>query len=159
MKQLAIDLNKLVRNHWSDSEIGNVRLVADFMQSLMNNHNFERVLSDFNNNLYLQHNRNIEDGFPALVTYIKKFVTQFPGYGYDVKHIYADGDFVIFHSHVTVKRKHRGNSAKGLNIIDTWRISDGRIVEHWDAIQPIDGFMRFYVWLNGGKIRNDNGLF
>jgi len=65
----------------------------------------------------------------------------------------------VFHSHATLDREHRGNDEKGMNIIDTWKIQDGKIVEHWDSIQALDGFMRFYAWISGGDIRNSNGVF
>lgn len=76
-----------------------------------------------------------------------------------MKPILADGDRVVFHSHATMKRAHRGNDQKGLNIMDHWKIRDGQIVEHWDTLQPLDRFMRFYALLTGGKIRNANGVF
>lgn len=159
MSTLTINLANLQKPHWSDLELANATLITDFMQNLMNHHNVNHVLKTFNNDSYIQHNRGISDGLANLVAYISKFTKQFPEYGYDVKHIYADGDFIVFHSHVTVKKAHRGNDKKGFNIIDTWRIEDGKIAEHWDAIQPIDSFMRFYIWLNGGKILNNNGIF
>ena len=31
--------------------------------------------------------------------------------------------------------------------MDTWKVENGKITEHWDAVQPIDGFMRFYFWM------------
>ncbi|WOG27666.1 hypothetical protein [Endozoicomonas sp. 8E] len=46
-----------------------------------------------------------------------------------------------------------------MNIIDTWRLENGPIVEHWDSIQALDDFMRFYSLISGGNIRNDNGVF
>lgn len=66
---------------------------------------------------------------------------------------------MIFHSHATLEEDDRGNDEKGMNIIDTWRLDDGRIVEHWDSIQTLDTFMRFYSLVSGGDIRNDNGVF
>ena len=144
---------------WTEEETSNVQKVTKFMQLLMNEHKFNLVLSEFNNNQYTQHNRNIPDGFENLVMYVKNFSKQFPEYSYDVKRVFADGNFVIFHSHVTTKEKHRGNDKKGLNIIDTWELVDGKIVKHWDAIQPLDFFMRFYIWLTGGNIKNNNGVF
>lgn len=95
----------------------------------------------------------------GLVGFLKEFVEDYPEYSYDVKHIYADGDYVIFHSHATLNKDDRGNDEKGMNIIDNWRLENGRIVEHRDSIQALDGFMRFYSMISGGNIRNENGVF
>ena len=159
METLTIDFNQLRKPTWSDQEMANVHLVIDFVQNLMNDHNFDYVLEKFNNAIYKQHSRGIPDGLPALVTYVKGLTKRFPEYTYDVKHVYADGEFVIFHSHATMNKKHRGNDRKGFNIIDTWHIKDGKIAEHWDVIQPLDAFMRMFVWATGGAVKNDNGLF
>ena len=64
---------------------------------------------------------------------------------------------MIFHSHATLEAKHRGDDRKGFDIIARWRIADGQVVEHWDAIQPIDRFGRISVLMTGGTIRNANG--
>ena len=98
-------------------------------------------------------------GIDGLVGVVEAFAKRYPDYCYDVKRIIVDGDHVVFHSHATMKKADRGNDKKGLNITDTWKLRDGQIVEHWDSIQPIDGFMRLYVLLTGGKIRNPNGVF
>ncbi|MEL7124102.1 MAG: nuclear transport factor 2 family protein [Bacteroidota bacterium] len=159
MDKIQIQFDVLKKDSWSDQEVENVKLVIDFIQNLMNNHNFDYVTERFGNNAYVQHSRGIPDGMPALIEYIKVFAKRYPEYTYDVKHIYADGDFVIFHSHATIKAQHRGNDQKGLNIIDTWLIKNGQITKHWDAIQPLDGFMRFFNLMAGGKIRNSNGVY
>ncbi len=159
MKTIEISFDKLKKDNWSEQEQQNVKTLIDFIQNLMNNHDFEKVKKMHGNEFYRQHNRAIPDGFDNLIKYVGAFAKRFPAYAYDVKHIYADGNFVTFHSHVTTKASHRGNDKKGLNIIDTWRIENGNIMEHWDAIQPIDGFMRFYLWLTGGTIANANGIF
>ena len=154
-----INLSELQRNSWSEQEQQNVELLVDFVQNLMNDHDFDYVLKTFNNSRYIQHNRNLPDKIDGLVGFLEEFVEDYPEYSYDVKHIYADGDFVIFHSHATLKAEHRGDDQHGMNIIDKWRIEDGQIVEHWDSIQALDTFMRFYSLLSGGKIRNENGVF
>lgn len=156
---LQVDLESMQKNHWSQQEIDNVELVAEFVQKLMNEHDFEYVLEHFNDSRYVQHNRNIPDKVEGLVGFLSAFVEQYPDYAYDVKHIYADGSFVVFHSHATLRKEDRGNDQMGLNIIDTWRIEDGKIVEHWDAIQALDEAMRQQALVNGGIIRNDNGVF
>ncbi len=159
MSTIQINFDTLKKASWSEKESTNVKLIIDFIQHLMNNHDFDYVIEKFGNQVYLQHNRGIPDGLDALVEYIKTFAKRYEDYTYDVKHAYADGDFVIFHSHATLKAKDRGNDKKGLNIIDIWRISDGQIAEHWDALQPMDGFMRFFNFLNGGKVQNLNGVY
>ncbi|WP_461535185.1 nuclear transport factor 2 family protein [Spongorhabdus nitratireducens] len=156
---LVIDLQSLQKPGWTQQELANATLITDFVQKLMNDHNFDYILKHYNDSAYVQHNRNLPDKVTGLVGFLKAFVEDYPDYTYDVKHIYVDGDYVIFHSHATLKQADRGDDEKGLNIIDTWRIEDGRIVEHWDSIQALDGFMRFYSLVKGGNIQNGNGVF
>lgn len=154
---LPIEIER--QESWSDAEAANVDRIADFVYNLMNTHNFGYVRQTYGHHPYVQHNRNIPDGIDALVDYVSGFAKRFPDYTYDVKRVQADGDLVTFHSHATVRQAHRGDETKGLNIIDTWRVEDDQVVEHWDAVQPLDGFMRFYAWMTGGAIRNQNGVF
>lgn len=154
-----INLESLKETNWSEQEMANVAVITDFVQNLMNNHDFDYILERYNNSSYIQHNRNLPDKITGLVGFLEDFVADYPDYSYEVKHVYADGDFVIFHSHATLSKDDRGNDQKGMNIIDVWRLEDGNIVEHWDSIQAIDGFMRFYSLISGGNIRNSNGVF
>lgn len=154
-----VEVKAMAKSNWSEQELANVHTVADFVQNLMNEHNFEYVLARYNDSAYVQHNRNIPDKVTGLVNFLADFVEDYPEYSYQVKHIYADGDIVIFHSHATLYKEDRGNDKKGLNIIDSWRLDNGKIVEHWDSIQALDGFMRFYSLISGGDIRNTNGVF
>lgn len=157
--KLTVNLDALQKSHWTEREKANATIVTDFVQHLMNNHDFEYVLAHYNDSAYVQHNRNLPDKVTGLVGFLKEFVAEYPEYTYDVKHIYVDGDYVIFHSHATLNKEDRGNDEKGMNIVDTWRLEDGRIVEHWDSIQGLDTFMRFYSLISGGDIENSNGVF
>ncbi|MEM1228627.1 MAG: nuclear transport factor 2 family protein [Planctomycetota bacterium] len=160
MTPLLIDFRSMHRLTWTEAERTNVELVSDFVQQLMNNHNFDYVLEQFDNSLYVQHNSAIPDGIQGLVSFVKQFAGRFPEYGYDVKRIVADGDLVMFHSHATLKAKHRGDESQGMIIVDYWRIEDSQIAEHWDSIQVIPFWLNLF--LNFYKIsgrRNDNGLF
>ncbi len=159
VRTMTIDFEFFKKDNWSDDEVRNVKLAIGFVQKLMNDHEFDLVLEEFGNPSYRQHNRSIPDGMEALVNYVKNFTKRFPDYVYDVKRIHADGDFVIFHSHITTNTKDRGNDRRGINVFDTWRIVDGQIVEHWDSLQPMNGFMRFFFWITGGKIANTNGVY
>ena len=159
MNKITINGEKLVQKHWSTKEQENVELVIDFVQHIMNDHDYSYVREQFKESSYTQHNRNMIDGVEGVVSFNEDFTKRFPDFTYDVKKIMVDGDLVIFHSHSTIKEKDRGNDKKGMNIIDIWQIKDGQIAEHWDSIQPLDWFMRLYVLLAGGSIKNTNGVF
>lgn len=156
--EVTISPELLEAPHWTEQEKANAHLIAEFIQLLMNDHNFEAVRQNYSG-YRIQHSRGIPEGVEGLVKYVSDFAKRFPEYSYDVKRIMVDGDLVTFHSHATIKAADRGNDKKGFNIIDTWRIQDGEIAEHWDAIQPLDTFMRLYVAVVGGRIQNTNGVF
>ena len=159
MEILKINFQELKQDNWSDKELENAKLITDFVQNIMNNHDFEYVLEKYGHSNYTQHNRNIPNGIEGLVGFLKDFVKKYPEYTYDVKRILADGDYITFHSHATVKKKYRGNEKYGLNVIDTWKIKEGKIVEHWDSIQGLDVGMRLLMGILGGRIKNSNGVF
>jgi predicted SnoaL-like aldol condensation-catalyzing enzyme len=46
--------------------------------------------------------------------------------------VFADGDYVLLHVH-----RMRTPGTRGDAIVDIFRLQDGKIAEHWDAIQPI----------------------
>ncbi|WP_281615998.1 ester cyclase [Flammeovirga sp. SubArs3] len=159
METLQINLDHLKKEHWSNKELENATIVVDFIQNIMNNHDFDYVRKTYGGNPYKQHNQSMTDGLDGVLDVVSDFAKQYPDYQYDVKHIYVDGDHVTVHSHATNNKKHRGNPKKGLNIIDVWKVQNGKIVEHWDAVQPINGFLRFLFWMIGGKFRNANTYF
>ena len=154
-----IIFDNYAQDHWTEQETENVKIVVDFFQNLMNEHNFEYTLKTFGGGSYIQHNRAIPNEIEGLVGYVKTMVKRFPEYSFDVKNIFADGNFVILHSHTTMKAKHRGNEKKGFIITDTFKLKEGKLAEHWDAIQPIDFFSRFLMLATGGTIGNSNPTF
>jgi len=154
-----IDINEHLQEGWSQQETNNAKVVVDFFQHLMNEHDFEYTLNTYGGGTYIQHNRAISNGIDGLVDYVRDVTKRFPEYSFEVKRIIVSGDYVVMHSHTTFKAKHRGNEKKGFIITDTFRLENGELREHWDAIQPIDGFSRLFFLLAGGKVRNDNATF
>ena len=159
MDTLKVNLESLKKDNWSNQELDNAKLVIDFVQHIMNNHDFDYIMQTYSDGPYVQHNRSMHDGLSGVVDSVKQLAKRYPDFTYDVKHIFVDGDYVTLHSHATISKQDRGNDKKGFNIMDTWRVKDGKLVEHWDVIQPLDGFMRFYALLTAGAIRNTNGVF
>ncbi len=153
-----IDFKKFHQEHWSSEEMSKFEIVAGFVQGILD-HNFDEVIAKYKDHPYIQHNRSVPRGIEAIVNTNRAMAKRFPEFFLDPKHVYLDGDFVIFHSHVTLKAKHRSNDRKGLNVVDIWKIVDGKIVEHWDSIQPLDFMSRLFTLFTGGAIRNNDGVF
>lgn len=159
METQKINLEQFKKNTWTDDELKNANVVVDFVQNIMIDHDFDYIKEHYGDHEYKQHNQSMTDGLGGVLKTVSDFTKTFPDFTYDVKHLYVDGPYVIVHSHATAQKSHRGNPRKGLNIMDIWRVEDGEIKEHWDAVQPIHGTMRLYSLLNGGKFKNDNTYF
>ncbi|MDQ1231788.1 nuclear transport factor 2 family protein [Sphingomonas sp. SORGH_AS_0879] len=80
---------------------------------------------------YIQHNPGLADGRDAAVAALApKFAT--PGARFDVKRIIVDGDMAVIHLHGRTNPDTPGGA-----VADIYRLKDGKIVEHWDVIQPM----------------------
>jgi predicted SnoaL-like aldol condensation-catalyzing enzyme len=82
---------------------------------------------------YRQHNPLIEDGADG----VKKFVTwiksNHPDARGEIKRVFADGNHVILHSHW----HGLSDNPRGEAVVDIFRLEGGKVLEHWDVIQPI----------------------
>lgn len=84
---------------------------------------------------YIQHNPQIANGTEGLKA---SFDSIFPkGSMMQIHHALADGDLVFTHSHSLSPGDDKENEFTGLAIGDLFRVVDGKIVEHWDVIQPV----------------------
>ncbi|MEW8545749.1 MAG: hypothetical protein AB2693_19685, partial [Candidatus Thiodiazotropha sp.] len=77
-EKLVIDLESLQKPGWTEQELANAALITDFVQNLMNNHNFDYILERYNDSSYVQHNRNLPDKITGLVSFLKEFVEDYP---------------------------------------------------------------------------------
>src|SRR5215211_3623564 len=81
---------------------------------------------------YIQHNPQAPDGFEAFVEFVEGFAEQFPQMSVDIKRAVAEGDLVVTHSLLKTSPEDRGTAAA-----DIFRLEDGKVVEHWDVVQPV----------------------
>jgi predicted SnoaL-like aldol condensation-catalyzing enzyme len=51
----------------------------------------------------------------------------------EIKRVFADGDYVILHS----QWRGLSDNPRGEAVVDISRWEDGKVVEHWDVIQPV----------------------
>ncbi|MEU7875630.1 ester cyclase [Dactylosporangium sp. NPDC049140] len=92
---------------------------------------------------YTQHNPRIADGLAGLEEFVTGLRRDFPALRADVRRLVAEGDLVVGHVHGV-----RVPGQPGTAIVDIFRLEEGRIVEHWDVMQPIPE-----------EARNANGMF
>ena len=120
----------------------NKKTVAAFEDAALNKKDFDAA-SNYLGGRYTQHNPNAADGPEGLKAYIAFLKEKFPNSHSEIKHIFADGDFVIVHENAV-----REPGTLGLAIVNIYKLENGKVVEHWDVIQPVPD-----------KPANGNGMF
>jgi predicted SnoaL-like aldol condensation-catalyzing enzyme len=81
---------------------------------------------------YTQHNPNGQDGPEGFRKFIAFLREKFPNSHSEIVRSFVDGDYVILHVHAVREPGTRGNA-----IVDIFKLENGKIVEHWDVVQPI----------------------
>ncbi|VIO71399.1 hypothetical protein CI1B_35830 [Bradyrhizobium ivorense] len=81
---------------------------------------------------YVQHNPGAADGPEGFRKFIGFLREKFPNSHSEIKRSFVDGDYVILHVHAVREPGTRGNA-----IVDIFKLENGKIVEHWDVVQPI----------------------
>lgn len=80
---------------------------------------------------YIQHNPGLADGREAAIAALAPMFADRTK-TFTIKRILVDGDMAVIHVHVRPTPQSRGAA-----VFDMYRLANGRIVEHWDAIQPV----------------------
>jgi predicted SnoaL-like aldol condensation-catalyzing enzyme len=82
---------------------------------------------------YRQHNPLIADGLDGVKSFVAWILKNHPDAHGEIKRSFADGDFVILHCQWFGLSGNPGGEA----VVDIFRLENGKVVEHWDVIQPI----------------------
>jgi predicted SnoaL-like aldol condensation-catalyzing enzyme len=82
---------------------------------------------------YRQHNPLIGDGMDGLRKFVAVLKANRPNAHGEIKRVFADGDYVILHS----QWHGLSDSPRGEAVVDIYRSENGKVIEHWDVIQPI----------------------
>jgi predicted SnoaL-like aldol condensation-catalyzing enzyme len=82
--------------------------------------------------MYKQHNPMAKDGPEGLAGFVAFMKEKMPNYHMELLREFADGDYVVTHVW-----GHNGPDDRGTIAIDIFRLENGKVVEHWDAVQPI----------------------
>lgn len=131
------------RPAFADAKLeANKKAVVAFYNAAINDKDFAAARK-YMGGKYIQHNPNAADGPEGLAGFLKFLKEKFPNAKSEIKRVFAEGDYVILHVHAVREPGTRGNA-----IVDIFRLENGKIVEHWDVIQPIPE-----------KAMNTNGMF
>jgi predicted SnoaL-like aldol condensation-catalyzing enzyme len=128
--------------HAQTQQEANKKIIVDFYDKAINQKDFEAASKHLGTR-YTQHNPNAADGPEGLKAFLQFLKEKFPASRSEIKRVFADGDFVILHVHAV-----REPGARGTAIVDIFKLENGKVVEHWDVVQPIPE-----------KAANTNGMF
>ena len=81
---------------------------------------------------YVQHNPTAADGPEGFRKFIAFLREKFPNSRSVIKRSFVDGDYVILHVNSV-----REPGTRGSAIVDIFKLENGKIVEHWDVVQPV----------------------
>nr|WP_315392373.1 nuclear transport factor 2 family protein [uncultured Duganella sp.] len=112
-------------------EEANRQAVLAFYDKALNQKDADAALK-YLGDRYIQHNPNAADGPEGLRQFITFLREKMPQSHSDIKQSFVDGDYVILHVHAV-----REPGTRGSAIVDIFRLEKGKVVEHWDAVQPI----------------------
>jgi predicted SnoaL-like aldol condensation-catalyzing enzyme len=110
----------------------NKKTVVAFFTRAFNDHEPADAVAKYVGSQYIQHNPDTPDGAAAFVESTKKLIAQNPELSVEIKRVIAEGDLVVTHDLVR-----RGPDDRGFAGIDIFRLDNGKIIEHWDARQPV----------------------
>jgi len=105
----------------------NKQTVVEYYELAFNGKQPEQAVEKYVGPEYIQHNPQAPDGPEAFIAFVKAF----PEASVDIRSVFADGDIVITHSLLKFTPGDRGTVA-----VDLFRLEDGKVVEHWDVLQP-----------------------
>jgi len=119
-------------------------IVRSFVEDVVINRRLERLDHYIDDAPFTQHNPRIADGLAALRSALEATSGEASTIGYDRIHrVLAEGNFVLSVSEGTLGGVHT-------SFYDLFRLSGGKIVEHWDTIEAIPPRSEW---------KNDNGKF
>jgi steroid delta-isomerase-like uncharacterized protein len=96
---------------------------------------------------YIQHNADVPQGKAGFIKFFKETFRAIPDFKYTLKKMVAEDDIVMAYS--TTTGRHTGGAWLGkpatgnklnFDVVDIFRVQDGKIAEHWDVADTFSLF-------------------
>jgi len=123
----------------------NKKVVETLCKTVFQKHDFGK-LDEIMRDDYIQHNEDTPQGKAGFKQFFEQIFKAMPDFSYTMKKIIAEGDTVMMYSTTTATHKSEwlGNPATGnklnFDVVDIFRIEDGKIAEHWDVADTLKLF-------------------
>jgi predicted SnoaL-like aldol condensation-catalyzing enzyme len=116
---------------YSEQERRNRDVVLDFYESGVNRRDYAGAFRHLDPS-YVQHNPSASDGPEGLREFFTRLEESYPDFRVEIRRVFIEGDMVAVHV-----RSFNGPTTNGEAGVNIFRLENGKIVEHWDVIQPI----------------------
>lgn len=110
----------------------NKEVVRNFYELAFNKHKPAEAMKLYVGSKYIQHNPFADDGKQAFIDFFEAYFKKNPETFVSIKRMIAEDDLVLIHLHSKQNKNDRGRA-----VMDIFRLENGKIVEHWDAVQDI----------------------
>lgn len=134
-----------------DESSMNKEIVARFYEDVFIRHDLSR-LDDYMKEEYIQHNADCPQGRGGFVQFFEVIFRAVPDFKYTLRKLVAEGDIVMAYS--TTTGTHTGGewlgqdstgNRLGFNVVDIFRLEEGKIAEHWDVADTFTFFSQLGI--------------
>jgi len=134
-----------------DKSTKNKEVVSRFYNDVFIRHDMSK-LDTYMRDDYIQHNQDCPQGKAGFVEFFNIIFKAVPDFSYTLKKIAAEGDIVMAFSRTTGTHtggewigKKADDAALDYDVVDIFRVQDGKIAEHWDVADTFTFFRQLGV--------------
>jgi predicted SnoaL-like aldol condensation-catalyzing enzyme len=135
----------------SDKSSKAKEVVTKFYNDVFIRHDMSK-LDTYMRDDYIQHNQDCPQGKAGFVEFFDVIFKAVPDFSYTLKKMVAEGDIVMAFSRTTGTHtgeewlgKEADGAALAYDVVDIFRVQDGKIAEHWDVADTFTFFRQLGV--------------